>query len=427
MREGTRHLWALSLNHLASINNAMKLLAGSSVNRSKQHIDLGPSRLTQYYTVSKRFKNWLTARNPFTFEDSNLHLLSAGFISIAVEDEINCDDFERIGANTQAGMDGKSFTEVRFKQNNQAKPLDWYQNRVTIDEVKVYINSTALFTRLAALAKREENEESYFYYEMSNEPMSLFKNMMTRKPDKPSLQKTLVTDEELNKLDLTSGQNNYSYVVDGGTLLHRLCWLKESNFEKRIQLPIMLSSKYERKHYGKCYIVFDGYESASTKSVEQKRKDKRFQKCPDVDVKENIIVPFTQETFISKSNNKVQLIEMLSQYLKDDENEVINCSGDADSTICHTALDLATTGEKKFVLIADDTDIFVMLIYHWKSKMKNIFQQKILKGWNIASLFPRHPYSFCSRDDRMRHNISTLWKGEGKLFNQILKSKMLQS
>ena len=82
------------------------------------------------------------------------------------------------------------------------------------------------------------------------------------------------------------------------------------------------------------------------------------------------------------------MIKMLSQYLKDDGNEVINCSGDADSTICHTALDLATTGEKEVVLIADDTDIFVMLIYHWKSKMKNIFfQQKMLRGWNTASLF----------------------------------------
>ena len=41
---------------------------------------------------------------------------------------------------------------------------------------------------------------------------------------------------------------------------------------------------------------------------------------------------------------------MLSQYFKDDGNEVINCSGDADFTICHTALDLATTGEKEVVL-----------------------------------------------------------------------------
>ena len=57
MQEGTLHLWALSLNHLASINNAMKLLAGSSVKRSEQHSDLVPSRLTQDHTDWKRFKD----------------------------------------------------------------------------------------------------------------------------------------------------------------------------------------------------------------------------------------------------------------------------------------------------------------------------------------------------------------------------------
>ena len=239
-------------------------------------------------------------------------MLSARFISIAGKYEINCDDSGRIGANIQAGIDGKSFTEVRFKRNDQAKPLDWYQNTVTIDEVKVYINSTSLLTRLAAVAKREENGESYFYYEMTNEPVSLFKNMMMRKPDKPSLRKALVTDEESNKFDLTSDQNNYSYVMDGGALLHRVCWVKGSNFKKIAKSYV----QYVRKHYGKCYIVFDGYESASTKSVEQKRRDKRLQKCPDVDVKEDIIVLFTQEKFISNTNNKVQLNKLLSQYLK---------------------------------------------------------------------------------------------------------------
>ena len=196
----------------------------------------------------------------------------------------------------------------------------------------------------------------------------------------------MVTNADSNKLDLTSGQNNYSDVMDGGALLHRVCWVKGSNFKKIAKSYV----QYVRKHYGKCYIVFDGYESASTKSVEQKRRDKSFQKCPDVDMKEDIIVPFTQEKVLSNTN-KVQLIKMLSQYLKVDGNKVVNCSGDADSTICHTALVLATTGEMEVVLIADETDIFVMLIYHWKSEMKNIifFQQKMLRGWNIASLFPR--------------------------------------
>ena len=82
-------------------------------------------------------------------------------------------------------MDRKSFTQVRFKRNDQAKPLDWCQNTVNIDEVKACINSTTLLSRLATVAKREENEESYFYYEMTDKRMSLFKDMMMHKPDKP--------------------------------------------------------------------------------------------------------------------------------------------------------------------------------------------------------------------------------------------------
>ena len=136
--------------------------------------------------------------------------------------------------------------------------------------------------------------------------------MMMRKPDKPSLRKAMVTDEESKKLDLTSGQNIYSYVMDGVALLHRVCWVKGSSFKKIAKSYV----QYVRKHYGKCYIVFDGYESASTKSVEQKRRNKRLQKCPDVDVKEDIIVLFTQEKFISNMNNKVQLIKLLSQNFK---------------------------------------------------------------------------------------------------------------
>ena len=151
-------------------------------------------------------------------------------------------------------------------------------------------------------------------------------------------------------------------------------------------------------------------------------------------MKEDTIIPFTPEKFLSNTNNKVQLVKKLSQYFKDDGNEVINCSGDADSTICHTALDLATTGEKEVVLIADDTDIFVMLIYHWKSEMKNIifYQQKMLRGWNIAYLFPRL--------DKVKDHILFVYvmtgcgttsapygKGKKSFLNRILKSKMLQS
>ena len=96
--------------------------------------------------------------------------------------------------------------------------------------------------------------------------------------------------------------------MNRGALLHRVFWVKGPNVNKIVKRYV----QYVRKHYGKCYIVFDGYESASTKSVEQKRRRKRFRKCPDVDTKENIIVPFTQEKFLSNTSNKARLIKMLS-------------------------------------------------------------------------------------------------------------------
>ena len=251
--------------------------------------------------------------------------------------------------------------------------------------------------------------------------MCLFKNMIMRKPEKPSLQKAMVTDEESNKLGLTSGQNNYSYVMDGGALLHRLCWLRGSNFKKIAKSYV----QYVWMHYGKCYIVFDGYESASTKSVVQKQRRKRFQKCQDVDVKEDIIVPFTQIKILSNTNNKGQLIKMLSQYLKDDENKVINCSGDADSTICHTALNLATTGKMEVVLHGYFCHAYLSLEV-WNEKY--ILPTKNAQRLEYCILIPKarqgkRSHSFCSRDDRMWHNISTLWKEEEKLFEPNFEIK----
>ena len=121
----------------------------------------------------KRFKDWLTTRNPFTFEDSNLYSLSTGFISIAGEDEISCDDSERIGANTQAGMNGKRFTQVRFKRNDQAKPLDWWLVREYSNHrwsESIYQLNSIVYEIIRCCKKTGENEESYFYYEMTNEP-----------------------------------------------------------------------------------------------------------------------------------------------------------------------------------------------------------------------------------------------------------------
>ena len=94
---------------------------------------------------------------------------------------------------------------------------------------------------------------------------------------------------------------------------------------------------------------------------------------------------------------------------------------------------MATSGKKKVVLIANDADIFVKLLYYWKFEMKNIklFQQKMLRGWNTAFFFPRL--------DKVKDHIlfvhvmtgfsttpAPYRRGKKSFLNQILKSKMLQ-
>ena len=137
---------------------------------------------------------WLQERNPFGFEDENLHSLSTEIISMTSKDSVNCEDAEELGLKIQKELDNVSLSAATIKSKNQIKPLASLLNTVKVDEVQVYVSTTVLFTRLAAIAKREENQEKYFDYELTTEP--LFKNNLIRSPDKTSLRKVLLKDDD---------------------------------------------------------------------------------------------------------------------------------------------------------------------------------------------------------------------------------------
>ena len=52
---------------------------------------------------------------------------------------------------------------------------------------------------MITVAAREDNTEEFFHYELTQGPMSLFKNGMMRKPDKPSLWKVIMPEGEAIK------------------------------------------------------------------------------------------------------------------------------------------------------------------------------------------------------------------------------------
>eukprot|EP00111_Clytia_hemisphaerica_P004289 TCONS_00012238-protein len=162
-----------------------------------------------------KFFCWVEKRNPFIFKDQHLHSLSSGVVSMKNKDNVNCEEAEKVGKKFQETIDEKAFTDAKLKRKDEVKSLAVIQNTIIVDDEPIAVDSTSLFTRLAAVAQREENVEKYFEYELTQFPESLFKRGLMRKPDKASLRK-LILPEQKSCDRLSSGQ----FVLDGGALIH---------------------------------------------------------------------------------------------------------------------------------------------------------------------------------------------------------------
>ena len=94
-----------------------------------------------------------------------------------------------------------------------------------------------------------------------------------------------------------------------------------------------------------------------------------------------------QQVFFSNNKNKNQFVQLLSHYLRQDSQIVYNNTGDADTMIVKCALDLAAQGNEVTV-VSDDTDILVLLIYHWKISMATVYFKKEAKKmmWRVQDL-----------------------------------------
>ena len=418
-----RHLWVLSLNFSAAVHDNITSLSGSTINSSEQHAEMGFSRRVSDFSDFKKFKVWFEHRNPFSFADSNLYSLSTGVISINGQDEVNCENAEIIGRKIHEGLDKVTYPDAKIRKCDQLKSLGSLQNSLKVsDKSSICVNPTILFTRLAAIAQREDEVECCFEFELSTSPLSLFKNGLMRKPDKSSLRKVLLTEED----QCPATFNNCIYIVDGGALLHRVYWVKGMAFKEIVKTYV----EYVKKNYGFAYVVFDGYDS-STKSNEHLRRG-QGKVTQDVVIKEDNLVPYAKDRFLASTNNKIELINLISKHLTDDGQNVYQCKADADTKIVSTALHIAA--DANAVVVADDTDIAMMLLHHWNEEMFEIYflQERGKKCWNIKQIQPKitsikehllfvHAWSGCD-------TTSAIYgKGKPSFLKMVKKSEDLQS
>ena len=122
---------------------------------------------------------------------------------------------------------------------------------------------------------------------------------------------------------------------------------------------------YVHTRYGRCTVVFDkilrGYQDKTTKDHQHKRRLLMHQSCPGVVFDDNTDVMLSQHVFLTNDRDKERCFDLLSIKLEADGHKIIRCPSDADTEIVGAAIDLDGSG-KRVTVIADDTDIFVMLV-----------------------------------------------------------------
>ena len=99
-----------------------------------------------------------------------------------------------------------------------------------------------------------------------------------------------------------------------------------------------------------------------------------------------------RKEFLRNTANKVQFIDFLINAFKREKINVIQSDGDADVMIVTEAIKLAA--ENTISVFSDDTDVLVLLMYHWSPFICDIYfstervvnKKKIQKQWNIQSV-----------------------------------------
>lgn len=364
MRETVRSVWVHTMGECANIRMVISDLTGTN-DVDPEHVDVGPSRMRRDWVDFQKLVSYLQQNSPFRFADSErLISLSSGVVATD-KDCVTSDCAEEIGLKIQESWDGKQFTGITYQRSKKIKTLADIQNTCKVAGEQIIIDFNSLFHRLIVMAERSGDIKTYFAYELTQYPTSLFKDGFMRKPVKPDLYKDFAKG-----LLSESLPTSIQFVIDGGYLLHKVRWLKRVTLGEILQqYANYLTSNYDSS----AVVVFDGYEDeASTKDHEHKRR--RGNACkiaPDVALHVSLCVVFEQAAFLANVKNKKNFLDLLKNHLSSCGWKTHQANGDADVDIVKVALQLAMF--KTVAVVAEDTDILALLIYHRTPNMREVF------------------------------------------------------
>ena len=419
---------------MSTVHAAMSTVTKTD-SQPSEHADLGASCMRRDLQDMQKIDIFLAEYSPFKYLDNDRLISLSSGIAASDTDGITCDVADVVGNDIQVRWDMQLYGNISLKKADRIKTLTDFTQSVGTSKLKLNFESNSLFHRLVLVGERTDTIKHCFEYELTPYPTSLFKHNLMRKPNKPDLYRNFATGfmDATLPIDVT-------YVIDGGFLLHKVRW--SSPIDMKDILPLYLG--FLKKLGRNVDIVFDGYsDTPSVKDIEHQRRAANITSvAASRQIDENTKQIGLQDSFLANIQNKKGFIHTLSSCLKRFGFNVHQADGDADTDVVKVALSCAT-GLSPVAVMAEDTDILVLLLHHRSPGLQDIYfvsppkrgrgkvaiagkcisiaslQEKI--GVNACDLLPIiHSFSGCDSTS------SIFGHGKGSIFKHVTENEHLQ-
>ena len=332
----------------------MQECSGQRFVGSEQHKTTSNIRIEKDLSDIKKIKEAFKELTPFS-DDSSLRNIANG---VTANSHVNVDNFMEVGSNIINKLQNTNIFSAKLKKGDKVLNLAHVSHVKTSDNVA--ISPELLFQRLILGANTDEFDmKNVMLYEMCSFPPSIYETpFLLRKADKASLAKAIkkhFNDVNENCSLVNDTPDCYYYVLDGGSLIHRIPWKKSLTYGEIINSykDLVLRS------YNKCTVVFDGYSNGpSTKDMTHRRRGASGQA---VHFTTDMKAIYSKEVFLSNSQNKEKFIRLLGGTLEKAGCKVVYSDSDADTNIVE--ITILENQDKDVTLIGEDTDLLILLLY----------------------------------------------------------------
>ena len=305
MTEEMQALWTLSTPITSEYNNAMQEFNDLTYTTSEQHRESAEARMKRDHSDLENIKEKLSTCTPFS-PDPSLRNIVTGVVA---KKEVNVHEFETVGNEIIKKMIGKPVFGISFKRKDRAKTLaDDSTVKVAQDRT---IDPALLFQRFLIMSKTGQfSLEDVMSYERCTFPAALLEGKeIFRKANKPQLAQAVseFSSKKSNKTVLDSIPPTEHYVLDGGSLVHRLAWKTGDSYGAIAQSY----ADFTIRLYGKATVVFDGYrEGPSIKDNTHQRRGENTHPIVNFNAETEFVG--RKDDFLSRSCNKQGLCLLIS-------------------------------------------------------------------------------------------------------------------